>query len=422
MEPICREAYERALAVMRKHVTQLGLSATQEVYEANLYTRDVMISSWGYLLTGDPRLVQAVRQSLTTLRDHQTELGQVPTVIWMRSPKPVPEYGDEDSTLWYIVAHWRLWRTCQDRQFLGDNKESLEKAMLWLRYRDHDEDGLIETHEGGNWADIFIQRYNVLSDNVLWVMALEGMAEMQTALGGDSARWVAMAKDAREKINLMFWIDAESPLRTAEFAPPSVPDVYRKKWRYLRAIGALGGKGYYLPFLTFLDCADYFDSLGNLLAILADIPAGRMSHGEKIVDLVLHFIDGAGVNRPYPVRCIYPPIFPGDKWWSETLRMGYAHREKANLPWQYHNGGCWPWMGGLYVAALVKAGQKEKAEEELARLAAAGRIGYRGEWRFNEWLHGETGKPMGADDQNWNAALYVFAYKAVELGQVPLFP
>jgi hypothetical protein len=219
----------------------------------------------------------------------------------------------------------------------------------------------------------------------------------------------------------MFWIDADAPMRLEEFTPPSVPDIYRKKWRHLRALGALRGRGYYLPFLTFLDAADYFDSLGNLLAILADIPAGRLSQGEPITDLILHFIDAAGINRPYPVRCIHPPIFPGDKWWSETLRQGNAHREKANMPWQYHNGGCWPWMGGLYVAALVKVGRMDKAAQELEMLAKAGTVSYQGEWRFNEWLHGQTGKPMGGDDQNWNAALYVFAHEAVRTGRVPVF-
>jgi len=410
VKPICDEARKRAIEVMRKHMTRLGMTASAECYEPALYTRDVMITSWGALLAGETTFHDAVRQSLETLKHYQSEVGQVPAVVWMREPEPVAEYGDEDSNLWYIVTHWYLWRVLKDTAWLGEHIEALEKALFWLRCQDHDEDGLIETREGGNWADIFVQRYNVLSDNALWAMAQLGMSEMLQAVGRDGSRLAEMARDTREKIQLMFWVDAESPAPEDAFSPPAVPDIYRKKWRYRHVLGALRGKGYYLPFLTFLDFADYFDSLGNFLAILAGVPGERVSHGERITDHILHFVDAVGVNRPYPVRCIYPPIFPGDKWWREQLRQGEAHREKANMPWQYHNGAIWPWIGGFYVAALVRAGQLEKAEEELEMLARAGQVSYSGSWRFNEWLHGETGKPMGGDDQNWNAGLYIYAY------------
>ena len=57
----------------------------------------------------------------------------------------------------------------------------------------------------------------------------------------------------------------------------------------------------------------------------------------------------------------------------------------------------------------------------LTRLAEANRQGIEGEWEFNEWLHGRSGHPMGFPKQAWSAAMYVYAHRAVESGELPLF-
>ena len=40
---------------------------------------------------------------------------------------------------------------------------------------------------------------------------------------------------------------------------------------------------------------------------------------------------------------------------------------------------------------------------------------------FNEWLHGQTGHPMGFSQQAWSAAMFLYAEHAVRTGQLPLF-
>jgi hypothetical protein len=53
-------------------------------------------------------------------------------------------------------------------------------------------------------------------------------------------------------------------------------------------------------------------------------------------------------------------------------------------------------IGGFHVAALVRHGWQREAEQLLLSLAEANRQGtiYR-PWEFNEWLHGDSGHPMG---------------------------
>ena len=69
---------------------------------------------------------------------------------------------------------------------------------------------------------------------------------------------------------------------------------------------------------------------------------------------------------------------------------------------------------------LAKIGRTELADRELRALAEACRVGAYGEWEFNEWLHGQTGRPMGKAHQAWSAAGYIAAYKALRHDWVPI--
>ena len=101
-------------------------------------------------------------------------------------------------------------------------------------------------------------------------------------------------------------------------------------------------------------------------------------------------------------------------------RREYYRNNNLNIPEQYHNGGIWPFVGGFYIAALVKAGRMDQAMQQLEKLAEVNHLGIDGEWEFNEWCHGRTGKPMGYPHQAWSAGMYTFAYHCVETETVPI--
>jgi hypothetical protein len=66
-----------------------------------------------------------------------------------------------------------------------------------------------------------------------------------------------------------------------------------------------------------------------------------------------------------------------------------------NLPGHYHNGGIWPFIGGMWVRFIHRLGLRDVACRELLKLAQANRLGKNHDWEFNEWLHSRTGRPMG---------------------------
>ena len=109
----------------------------------------------------------------------------------------------------------------------------------------------------------------------------------------------------------------------------------------------------------------------------------------------------------WPARSLTPVIKPGDPDWRDY----YA---SLNIPFHYHNGGVWPFIGGFYVSALALVGCQQTALDALYRLAELNQLG-----EFNEWHHGQTGEPMGVKDQAWSAAMYLLAADCVRYGQNP---
>jgi glycogen debranching enzyme len=116
-------------------------------------------------------------------------------------------------------------------------------------------------------------------------------------------------------------------------------------------------------------------------------------------------LERARVHEPWPVRVTCEPIRRDDPLWRE-----YMARHRQNLDHQYHNGGCWPFVGGFWVMALSALGRHEQASAQLVRLAQANRVNG---WEFNEWFHGVSGEPRGMAGQSWNAATFLLAREAL---------
>ncbi len=405
---------------------ELGLLGASQAYR-QVWARDSMICGLGLLLCANPEGRAIHRRSLTTLRRFQSPLGKIPHNVGLANVddpalvayggrmgtgdegevvvKDTQHAGVIDSNLWYILGHAFDWRATGDTGFLREAWPSLQAALLWLRYQDVNECGLLEAHESMDWADLFANRYNTLYANVLWAAVWQSMGQLAAALGEPDDFYTEQAADVRRKINTLLWIGPEQPKDWAAI------DRERQEWLYTlkRIETELVVRPFYLPYVAFRDYADRLDTIGNLLAILFGV-ADQAQAGR-----ILDYIHGCGLNEPFPVRCLYPPIQPGDKDWRHYYRV-----RNLNLPDHYHNGGAWPYIGGFYVAALVAAGRHDEAAHQLDKLTDMNRIGKSGEWGFNEWFHGRSGRPMGYDGQSWSAAMYLYALDAVRRGKPAL--
>ncbi len=423
-------AREHAEQVLLANGGELGLLGADAAYQ-QVWARDSMICGlglWHCRTQGDRGGPAINRRSLETLRRYQSPLGRIPhnvgltgladpALIAHGGALTVPgkdgvavedtiHAGCVDGSLWYILGHYYHFMQSGDLDLLRTAWDSLERAMLWLRYQDSNECGLLEVHEAMDWADLFANRYNVLYDNVLYFAAWRCLARLAEALGHPRAQADRAALDVRRKVNALLWHGPEAPKDYQALAAE------RKEWLYSvrRVQTELVERPFFLPYMAFRDYADRFDTLGNLLAIVFGLASPAQAG--KILD----YIHGCGLNEPFPVRAVYPVLQPGDKDWRDYYRV-----RNLNQPHHYHNGGAWPFIGGFYVAALVQAGRLAEAEQQLGKLTAMVRLGRTREWEFNEWFHGQSGRPMGFAGQSWSAALYLFAEAAVRQGELSVF-
>src|SRR5947209_7602170 len=201
LQSVARDEAERTLLA---NGGSLGLLGSQSAYQ-QVWARDSMICGLGLLFCRDSAGPAIHRRSLETLKRHQSPLGNIAHNVGLTGvpdpaliahggmlegdssePSPVVDTihaGCVDGALWYIVGHYSNFVTTGDRVLLEGAWESLERALLWLRYQDSNECGLLEVHEAMDWADLFVNRYNVLYDNVLYYAVWRCMGELAESLG-----------------------------------------------------------------------------------------------------------------------------------------------------------------------------------------------------------------------------------------------
>jgi glycogen debranching enzyme len=409
-----QQAHDQAVEVLLRCATASGFRASglQAGYP-QIWSRDSAITALGALVSGESLLANAVRASLELLGKYQSKRGLIPLNVNPDSGYISTENaGALDSNLWYILAHYLYYETFHDLEFLKAHWAIITRAIKWLEYQDMNECGLLEIPEAGNWMDLVAVRYNTLYDNVLYYAALLAYDELYKHLPADMEYHQTQvdAAGVHERINLLLWVDR---CWVAEHFAEHLEKLkqIRLEWFMLyHNIGTISSRPYYLPWVAFREYGSWCDSLGNFLAILTGVADGH--HTEHI----LRYMYQVGIAEPYPTKAIYPPIYPGEDDWRE-----YYRSRNLNLPHQYHNGGIWPMIGGFHVAALIKHHWISEAERLLNALAEANYQAANRHWGFNEWMHGESGHPMGFDQQAWSAAMYLYAEHAVHDQQLPLF-
>ena len=381
--------YGSAIESIRRCCTPWGLRASGgPVGHHQVWARDSVIASLGARLVKDDEIQRALRSSIALLRQHQASAGAIPNNVDCATLRPnFRAYAD--SGLWWIIGS----------ALLAWDPTPVRAVLEWYECQDVDQSGLLSMQESSDWQDLFCTRGKGLYLNCLYVLALRCAAKLfQSSNPEQSHRCLSRAERVSEAVNSLFWYAGDGNLlrhlsHTFSTENSDGQDSLGRQ-RWIPEKRALVGESYYLPYLGFRAVGEWFDSLGNLLAILAGIADSSRTA------TILSLISRHGLDT-WPLRSLTPVIQPGDPDWRDYYGV-------TNPPHHHHNGGVWPFIGGFYVAALVKAGRYEAALRALGTLAD---LNLRG--GFNEWHHGETEEPMGVQDQAWSAGMYLFARACV---------
>jgi sucrose-6F-phosphate phosphohydrolase len=397
--------YSAGLVALRKCITPLGFSACSLTDNAmvgtaanyrSVWARDGCFAVVQTIEMNDPDLRTAQRATLRTLLDALTVNGQIPANVPIDGGTPeycgVGGIASIDSGLWLIIAFYHYVTQTGDLALLHEYAARLQRCMDWLTAHDSNNDGLIEVPEAGDWTDLFGRSYHVLYDEVLWYRAnvcfgrlLEYQQDFERA--ADYLRW---SQQIAGKIKASFWPSTRlEPGSHTSFADRQA---------------SLGDAQYLLAELTPFSFNWRCDVLGNVLAFLTNVIDADRAR------TAFRFMWGAGVSDPWPVANLYPAVQAGDPDWR-----AYYTVNLLNLPHHYHNGGIWPFVGGMWVRFVHRLGLHDLARTELVKLARVNRLGKTHEWEFNEWVHGQTGRPMGMAYQAWSAAAYLRACQELHL-------
>ncbi len=368
---VIEQAYQEAIKVLDACAKPTGFYASglKGGYEAT-WARDSMTMTLGAALVGN-RYKTVIKKSLDLLAKNQSYLGQIPNCVgsYNLDRRSDVTFNTVDSNLWYILGLLIYSSAFDDKDFYAKHQRQLTLALIWLAYQDPDEVRLIAQQPTMDWMDAFPHKYGytihaqAMYYGVLNMVGKQRQAKhIKRVVNGEIEKYISLYDDKLGYYYPWGWKNHEDKREHEE----------------------------------------WFDTTGNLLAILTGLAT------PKIAKSILAHMDKKKISGPYPCRVIDPPLKKGDKAWHD-----YFENCDAREQYHYLNGGVWPFIGGFYVAALVKMKDYEKAEAELTKLAEANLRELDGHG-FNEWLDGKTGEPKGEPYQGWSAGTYIYAYHCLK--------
>jgi hypothetical protein len=374
------EAKKAALAVLlhNSHGPYHGLPRTAGWGYPEPYTRDLMFSILGIAVSENQTLLESIRRVLETLAKNQTEHGHIPSLVHDKDDR-----GASDTTPLFLLGVGIFRKVSGESKFLN---EAVKKAMIWMEYQSPSDRYLIAQQPTSDWRDEqWMTGYGLFVNTLVYsYLRILGQNKRANRIRHEMGRFTITGGTIHHHVHEGLVVKHKP---------------YYAFWSYK------------------IHSSERFDLLGNCLAILSGLAsptrakeiiswieeecANMKKRGELTVDLPPNF---------------FPFIKPEDPDWLPRYKI-------FNNPGDYHNGGIWPFICGLYVAALVAAKRYTLAREKLVTLTHSIKISNTGkvDFGFNEWIKAQDGKPMGQDWQTWSAALYLYAVKCVEEKRTPFF-
>jgi hypothetical protein len=342
------------------------------------YTRDLMFALLGIAVSGNQELMSSMRHVLEILAKNQTSHGHIPSLV-----HDAEDRGASDTTPLFLLGVGIFRKVTNEKDFL---QGALEKALQWMEYQSPSDRCLVAQQPTSDWRDEqWVTGYGLFVNTLTYsYLRLLNLHERANQLKHDMGRFTItngiMHKHVHEGL-------------VVKYKP------YYAFWSYK------------------IFSSERFDLLGNSLAILSGLASpGRANEMVSwIEEECIHMRNNGELAVDLPPN-FFPYIKPSDPDWHERY-------EQYNQPGEYHNGGIWPFICGLYIAALVAAKRYSLAEKKLIALTQAIKLSKSKSLKFgfNEWIRAQDGMPMGQDWQTWSAAIFLYAAKCVETKRTPFF-
>lgn len=397
------QGYAQAVEHLRRCSTTRGFWAST-VDRANyrrVWGRDSMIIGLAALLTGQADLMQAFRESILTLAQHQGPQGEIPSNVDLHTGRI--SYGGTtgrvDANLWFVVGATEYWRATGDDELMASLWPCLQRVMRLLAAWEFNNRGLIYVPQTGDWADEYIHSGYVLYDQLLHLQAQISVVTLGRSLNRETATAAYDRIDRlRRLIRMNYWfMDGEEETEDAYHEV-----LYRKG---KEAAPECQGR-YWMPFFMPSGYGYRFDAFANVLASLLGVADRTQS---EAVDAYV----GEIVPQMLPLLpAFHPVIKPVNQDWKR-LHMTFSYTFR-NRPHEFQNGGLWPMITGFYVADLAARGRMEEARRHLLAIHQANAMRLdETQPSFPEFVHGKRLKAGGTALLGWSAAAAILGEHAL---------
>ncbi len=375
-----RDAKKAALEVLlhNAHGPFHGLPRTAGWGYPEPYSRDLMFSILGIGVSENQKLILSIRTVLETLAENQTEHGHIPSLVHDKEDR-----GSSDSTPLFLLGAAIFREISGEDGFLQD---AVSKALTWMAYQSPSDRYLVAQQPTSDWRDEqWVMGYGLFVNTLVYsYLRLLGQNKIANIVRREMSRFTITAGRMHKHVHEGLVVKHKP---------------YYALWSYK------------------IYSSERFDLLGNSLAILSG--AASPTRAEAMISWIEE--ECTDMRKRGELAVDLPPNFfpfirPEDPDWHERYSV-------YNNPGEYHNGGIWPFICSLYVAALVAAKRYELAGKKLMALTHIIKTSNDRniDFGFNEWFKAQNGRAMGQDWQTWSASLYLYAVKCVEEKRTPFF-
>jgi len=374
------EAKKAAIEVLlhNAHGPFHGLPRTAGWGYPEPYTRDLMFSIFGIAVSGNKVLNTSIKKVLETLAKNQTPRGHIPSLVHDKEDR-----GSSDTTPLFLLGVGIYRKMTGETDFLT---ESVEKALIWMEHQSPSDRCLVAQQPTSDWRDEqWVTGYGLFVNTVVYsylkILGHHNRAEM---IRHEMSRFTITGGTIHHHVHEGL---------------------------------AIKHKPYYAFWTYKIHSSERFDLLGNSIAILSGIASPTRAN--EMITWIEHECENMRVKGELAVDLppnFFPYIKPDNPDWHPRYIL-------FNNPGEYHNGGIWPFICGIYIAALVAAKRFALAKEKLVALTHLVKMSNTEglTFGFNEWIKAQDGQPKGQDWQTWSAALYLYAAKCVEEKRTPFF-
>lgn len=377
---LINECHNKSIELLLNNSSKYGFLAASPQKRAkernylSIFARDAGICSLGAVASGNKKLIISAKKSLKIFAHFQVHDGEIPNYV--KPEKKQADFwklGSIDATLWWLIAIDFYDKNTDDKNFKKSLDKKIKNAVNWLFCQENENDALLIQTEASDWADIMPRNGKVLYANTLWYKIKKEYH-------------LSDVKKTKKDFNLLFYPYNNKTEILPKSDKATITEILKEK-----------NKGhFYLSYAGYLYWGKDIDVYGNSLAILFGLADKNLR--KKIV---INLLEQKRLEK-MPMPVLFNPIKKNSRDWRK-----YMESHNQNYPFQYHNGGIWPYAACFWAMALHSAGKKTAAKKELEKIAYANSLH---DWEFNEWFHAKIGEACGMKGQSWNAGAFLLAW------------